>query len=107
AAFFPVIRADNLEAWATLDQCNVDIVGLDGTAITAGAVIGGAIGWATGGSIIASSLLGGVTGEVALDEAKDYAKKLILDKVGQAFETSRQKITDALNRAVQPPVATA
>ena len=69
-AFFPVVRADNLQAWATLDQADVDIVGLDGTAITAGAVIGAGIGWVTGGSIIEGAFLGAITGEAVLEEAR-------------------------------------
>lgn len=103
-AFFPVIRADGLEAWATLDQSDVDIVGLDGTAIGAGAVIGAGIGIVTGGSVITDALLGAITGEATLDLAKEKAKDIILDKAGQAFASSHDKLTAVINKAVQPAI---
>jgi len=106
-AFFPVIRADGLQAWVTLDQSNVDIVGLDGTAIGAGAVIGAGIGIVTGGSVITDALLGAITGEATLQLAKDQAKDIILDKAGKAFASSHDQLTAALNKAVQPAITSA
>jgi|GEM_PF-5405168 len=103
-AFFPVIKADGLEAWATLDQSDVDIVGGDGTAIGAGGVIGAGIGIVTGAPIITSALLGAITGEAALELAKDKAKDIILEKAGKAFASSHDTLTALVNKAVQPTV---
>lgn len=106
-AFFPVIRADQLQVWATLDQANVDIIGGDETAIGAGAVIGTGIGFVTGGSIVTDAFIGAITGEAALIEAKEQAKAFLLNKAAEAFDSSRDELTKMLNKVVQPKVADA
>jgi hypothetical protein len=106
-AFFPVIRADQLQVWATLDQSDVDIIGGDEAAIGAGAVIGAGIGFVTGGSIITDAFIGAVTGEAVLEEAKDQAKDVILDEAAKAFESSRDELTKMINAVVQPQIADA
>ncbi len=102
-SFYPQIKAEGAEAHLTLDESNVDVVGLDGLAIGAGAVIGTGIGYVAGGPL-AGGILGAITGKVAIDAAKQRAREIITDKARAALDQVNEMIKSQINDVLQPKI---
>lgn len=105
--FYPTIKAEGAEAHLTLDDANVDITGLDGLAIEAGAVIGTAIGAITGGGVLVSGVIGAITGKVAIDAAKAQARDIIAAKMKSGIEKVNEMIKAHMDGVLNPKITQA
>lgn len=111
AKLWPVVDVSAYDVHVTLDGSNVEIQGLDGTAVELGAKLGTFLGFTplglfTGGPI-GGAILGIIGAGAAADAAEAEIKRLVAHRLEQALQQANGMLQDRVAAYIVPAVAQA